>query len=99
GWRVDASGRQSIFLVRSEKCVDFWEGGLDFSNLNIKNSDRALAAACYEFAASDGPVGSEPPEHYATFGELADGMDVLRWKAPVYRYRALEFFQGLDERR
>ena len=56
-------------------------------------------AAGYELTASDGPVGSEPPQHDAAVEEFADRVEVLRREAPVDGHRAVEFFQGLDERR
>ena len=97
-WRVDAGGRQRVLLVRAEKGVDFWEGGFDFAELDVKDCDGAFGiAAHYEFAAGDSPVGGEPPKHDAAVEEFADGVEVLRRKAPVDDYRALEFFQGLDE--
>ena len=65
-----------------------------------KTVDGAFGiAACYEFAAGDGPVGGEPPQHDAAVEEFADGVEVLRREAPVDDYRAIEFFQGVDERR
>ena len=62
GWGVDACGGQRVLHMRPKKSVDFWEGDVDLSNLNVKNFDGALSAALYEFAASDGPVGGEPPK-------------------------------------
>ena len=87
-------------LCEPKEGVDFWEGGFDFAELDVEDCDGAFGiAACYEFAAGDGPVGGEPPQHDAAVEEFADGVEVLRRETPVDDYRALEFFQGVDERR
>jgi hypothetical protein len=99
GWGIDACGSERVLLVRAKEGVDFWEGGFNFANLDVKDFDGPLAAALYELAAGDGPVGGEPPQHNTAVEEFADGVEVFRWKAPVDGYRAIEFVQGLDERR
>jgi len=94
----DARGGQCVHDVRTKDGIDVLESRFDFSHLNIEELNGECATF-FELASCDSPVGGKPPEHNSTFGELANGIQVLRRKAPVDGNQVLEFLQGFEKRR